>query len=81
MFVGAHVRGVPTLADDTGVWPLGAVSVDLQVGAVGLILVLALLAGAAGVGLGTDADALAFFDEGYFGTDSDCTADDLFTKK
>jgi hypothetical protein len=77
VLVGADVGGVAALADDAGLRPLGAVGVHHHYGAVGLVVVAALLALAAGVGLGADADALAFLDQGDLGADANGTADDF----
>ena len=46
--------------------------------AVGLVVVLALAAVEAGVGLGADADTLAGLDESYFGTDAEGGSDDFY---
>jgi len=76
VLVGADVGGVATLSDVIGIGPEGAVGVDL-VAAIGFVIHFALAAGEAGVGLGTDADALAGFYEGYFGADAEGLAYDF----
>lgn len=81
VLVGANVGGVAALADDARLGPLGAVCVDHEDRAVGLVVVLALLAFTAGVGLSADADTLAFLDQGHFGANANCTADDLCWKQ
>lgn len=50
---------VTTLADNSGLGPLGAICVNNDVGAVGLVVVLALLALAAGEYLCANTDSLA----------------------
>lgn len=80
MFVGPHVRGVPALRDNAGVGPLCTVGVEL-IGAVRLVLVLALPAVEAGIRLRADADALAGLDEGHLGPDTQRRSDDLCTEK
>ena len=79
VLVGSHVRRVAALGDDASAGPDGAVGVEL-LGAVGLVVVLALFAAQAGPGLGTDTDALALLGQGDFGADTDDTADDLCTR-
>lgn len=66
------------MADDACLGPLRAVGVHHLDLAVCFVVVLALFACAAGVGLRTYADAAAFFDEGYFGSDADCSSDDFW---
>lgn len=78
MLVGAHVRRVAALRDDARVGPDGAVRVKL-LEAVGLVVVAALAAVEAGPALGANADALAGLDEGDFGADAKCGADDFCT--
>jgi hypothetical protein len=79
VLVRTHMRRVAALRDDAGVGPFGAVGVEDDVGAVGLVVVSALLAVAAGEDLGADADALACFYIGDFGADADGCADDFYT--
>lgn len=78
VLVGAHVRRVAALRDDARVGPDGAVRVKL-LEAVGLVVVAALAAVEAGPALGANADALAGLDEGDFGADAKCGADDFCT--
>jgi hypothetical protein len=74
--VRADVAGVAALGDDAGLGPDGAVGIEL-VDAVGLVIVLALLALQAGVELGADADALARLDQSDLGPDAQGLANDL----
>lgn len=76
MLVGSHVRGVATLGDDASLGPDGAEGVHL-LGAVRLVVVLALAALEARPRLGADADALAGLDQGDLGADAQGLADDL----
>lgn len=76
MLVGADVRGVATLRNDAGALPERTVGVAL-VHAVGLVVVLALAAVEARVGLCADADARALLDEGDLGADADGCAYDF----
>ena len=69
---------VSSLADDASVRPLGAVRVHDDVRAIRLIVVLALLAGAAGEYLGPDTDSLAFLDQRHFGSNTNGSAHDLY---
>lgn len=77
MLVCPHMAGLSSLGDDSSVRPFGSVGVDLEDAAVGFVFVFALLALATGEALGSHADPLTFFDEGYFGPDSDGCADDF----
>ena len=72
------MRRVSALANDACLWPLGSVCVQAENGAVSLVVVLALLAFSAGVGLSADADTLAFLDQGYFRADANGTTDDFW---
>ena len=76
VLVGADVGRVAALRDDAGLGPGGAVGVQL-LAAVGLVVVFALAAVEARVGLGTDADALALLDQGDLGADANSLADNL----
>lgn len=77
MLVRAHVRRVAALRDEAGALPERAVRVAL-VHAVGLVVVLALAAVEARVGLCANADARALLDEGDLGADADGCAYDFW---
>lgn len=74
--MSSHVRRVTSLGDDARLGPDGAKRVHL-LGAVRLVVVLALAALEARPRLGADADALAGLDEGDLGADAEGLADDL----
>lgn len=76
MLVCSYMRRVAALGDDAGVGPGGAIGIDL-LGAVRLIVILALAAVQARPGLGADADALPGLDERDLGADAEGLADDL----
>ncbi|KAL3710393.1 hypothetical protein TMatcc_004187 [Talaromyces marneffei ATCC 18224] len=57
--------------------PFGAICVHNNVGAVGLVVVLALLAVAAGEDLGANTDSLAYLDVCDLGSDFDYRANDF----
>ena len=78
-FVAARVAGVATGGGDVGAGVLATVGVGLEVGAVVLVVVCALLAFEAGEALGTLAHALAGFNGGDFVADAESFADDLVT--
>ena len=65
------------MADNSGLGPLGAVCVYDDVGTVGLVVTLALLALAAGEYLSANPDSLANLDVGDLGPDFDCGADNF----
>jgi hypothetical protein len=73
-----NVRGVTALGDVSGVHVLLTPSVDL-VSAVGLVVVLALLALQAAVDLSTNTDTLSNLGEGDLGANLDDLADNLVT--
>ncbi len=77
--MGAHMRAVSALGDDTRLGPLRAIGVEL-VAAVSFVVVVALAAVEAGVGLGADADALAGLDESDFWADAESCADDFCSR-
>lgn len=76
VLVDTDVRAVATLSDVTSVHVLLAPGIDL-VSAVGLVVVLALLALEAAVNLSTDTDTLADLCESDLVTDANDLADDL----
>lgn len=77
--VRPDVAGITTLGNHTAVLlgPLTSIRVDHDVRAVSLVLVLALLALAAGEGLRAHADALPFFDQRHLGSHADGRPQDL----
>ena len=77
--MGPYVRRVAALGNDARFGPDGAVRIEL-LGAVRLVIVLALPAAQAGPGLGADADALALLGQGDFRPDANDAADDLCTR-
>jgi hypothetical protein len=72
----SHVAGVPALRDDSSVRPYCAIGVHL-VHAVGLIVVLALLAFQAGIQLSAETHALTGLDQRHFGPNTQRLTNDL----
>ena len=76
VLVCAHMRRVSSLGDDSGFWPLRTIGIQLMA-AVGLIVVLALAAVKAGVGLGAYSNSLARLDESDYWANAESCADNL----
>lgn len=70
---------VTALADNSSLGPLGAICVHDDLGAVGLVVVLALFALAAGEYLCANTDSLANLDVCDFGSDFDRRANNFYT--
>lgn len=77
VFVCAHMRRVASLGDNSCLWPLCTIGIQL-VAAVSLIIVLALAALKAGVGLCAYTNSLARLDEGDFWTNAKSSAHNLW---
>lgn len=76
----SHVGGIAALRNYAGIGPFRAVRVEL-IATISLVIILALPTVEAGEGLGTDADALAGFDECHLRADAECRADDFWEGK
>lgn len=73
-----NMRSITTLADNSSVGPLGTIGVDQVVLAICLVVVFALLAGAAGVDLCANTNTLTFLDESHLRTNANGLPNDFW---